>query len=283
MNFAPPLSAPDPQPFLDTELLQTLNKALGIALVAQWFVPWMGSIFSWDLLSGAPAFAMVWSLLGGAGLITLGFLPGDKLSENLRTVIAAGIGVIGLVSVATLAGGTPPGVPFFGFFAWFGILTAAFALFLWTRRGFTKLAWILLVSGLGAMVFWLLVPIEGTMPLVFLFKVFGASGINIVWRIFMFLLMLGFLGLGALAFLFVWLRKDQADAGWVRLLAWALLLYVPAAVLVLGVMGIFTSAWLFIASLHVAVLCVTYLVTTFLAGSIVVDHALDGTIQDLFK
>ena len=74
------------------------------------------------------------------------------------------------------------------------------------------------------------------------------------------------IGLGVLAFLLVWLPKDRASEGWVRLLAWAFVLYVPAAVLVLGVMGMFTSAWILIAALHLVVMAVTYLAMAFFAG-----------------
>lgn len=278
---APPLSAPDPARFLDDDLLRTLYKALGIALVVQWFVPWMGSAFSWDMMQGGMGFPMIWALLAGGGLIALGFLPDDKLAPGIRKLIAAGIGVLGLVSLTAMGGFG--GVQWFGFFGLMGFATVLFALFLWTRRGYSNLAWILVLVGLGAMALWLLIPVGGQMPLIYTFSVFGESGINIVWRIFYFLLQLVFIGLGVLVLLAVALKKEQADAGWVRLLAWAMLAYIPAALLILGVMGMFTSAWLLIYALHLVILVGSYLVLTVIAGSMVLDAQLDGTFSSLLR
>jgi hypothetical protein len=284
---APPVTTPDPDRFFDDDLLPTLYKALGIALVVQWFVPWvsigLGTAFSWDLVRGGAAFAIIWSLLGGAGLITLGFLPEDKLAAGIRKIIAAGIGLLGVFGMAGFASIIPPGVSFFGFFGWFGAVLVAFALLLWVRRGYSSLAWVLVIAGLGSVALWLLVPIDGELPLIWMFKVFGASGINIVWRIFYFVFSLLLVGLAVLTLLAVVLKKEQADAGWLRLLAWAWALFVPVAVLLLGVMGVFTSAWLLIAALHVLVLTVAFLVMTLLAGSMVVDELLDGTFSSLLK
>lgn len=284
---APPVSAPDPARFLDDDLLHTLYKALGIALVVQWFVPWMslpgvGSAFSWDMMVGGATFPMIWALLGGGGLIALGFLPDEKLAPGLRKLIAAGIGLLGLVSLTLLAG-TAPGAQWFGFFGLVGFVTVLFALFLWTRRGYSNLAWILVFAGLGSMVLWLLVPVGGRMPLVYTFAVFGDGNINIVWRLIYFLLNLVFIGLGVLALLAVALKKEQADAGWVRLLAWALLAFLPAALLVLGVMGMFSAAWFLIFTLHIVVLVTSYLVLTLIAGSMVLDAQLDGTFSSLLR
>jgi len=284
---APPVSAPDPERFFDDDLLQTLYKALGIALVVQWFVPWvsfgLGTAFSWDLTAGSTAFAMIWALLGGGGLIALGFLPAQNLSAGRRKLIAAGIGLLGVFSMAGFASIVPPGLPFFEFFGWVGAVVVALALLLWTRRGYSNLAWVLTVAGLGAIALWLLVPVDGKMPLIWMFQVFGAPGINIVWRIFYFLFSLVFIGLAVLTLLAVVLKKEQADAGWVRLLAWAWAAIIPVIVLVLGVVGIFTSAWVLVASLHILVMVVTYLALTLLAGSMVLDEGLDGTFSSLLK
>ncbi len=278
------IKLPKPAGFLNTTLLKTLSKAFGIALVVQWFVPWAGSVFSWDLVNGGLGFTMVWSLLGGAGLIALGFIPEDILKDNLLILLSAVVGVLGLFSLTGLGGSATigSGIPFLGFLGFIGLMAASVALMRWLGDGFSLFAWVLLIAGLGSMALWLVIPLGGKLPLLDIFTVFGASHTNVVWRIFVFLFYILTIGWGVLALLFVVLPKERAAESWISLLFWLGLVLIPVMSIVLGILGMFSSAWSLVRMLHIFVISVSYIATAFIAGGMILDLAMSGRLKDLF-
>lgn len=277
----PALPLPELTGFRNAEKLRLMSKILGIALLVQWFVPWFGWIFSWDMMVGAGTFSMLWALLAGAGLTALGFIPAQILKDGLLTVIAAGIGLMGVFSLTGMAGAGPGVVPFLGFFGLMGLVVAGYGLFLWMERGASALTMGLVIGGLSSMAIFLLVPIGGVMPLVFMFKVLGVSGINIIWRIFVLLLFLAYIGLGVLTVMFVVLKRADAAPEWVRLLAWLLMGFPVLAAVLLGIMGMFSSGWSLLAMLHMVVIIGAYLFLLLTAGYMVTEAALDGKLKEM--
>jgi len=191
--------------FFEPEQARTYALVFGIALLAQWFIPWSGPIWSWDLFGST-----LWPLLTGLGFVVLSFVPGlaDQIKPNLFFLIVAGAGTVGALWSFATAGG-----PFFwGWgFGTLGLATLCASLFLWARNGYQSLYWTLLLSGLIALVLGLLIPLGGGLPLIRIFTSIGDGFPHIVARIFGTLFALAFLALIVLLVINVFLKKENAD------------------------------------------------------------------------
>jgi hypothetical protein len=99
--------------FFELEQAKTFMLIFGIALLAQFFLPWTGP--GWFNFSAGT----IWPLIVGAGFVTLSFVPGlaDKLKPNLLFLIVAGAGALGVLW-SFAAGGT-------GQFFWLGALASS--------------------------------------------------------------------------------------------------------------------------------------------------------------
>lgn len=191
--------------FFEPEQARTFMLVFGIALLAQWFIPWSGPIWSWDMFGST-----LWPLLTGIGFVVLSFVPGlaANLNSNLLFLIVAGAGAIGTFWSFATAGG-----PFFwGWgFGTIGVAVTCTGLFLWARNGYQQLYWTLLLSGLIAIVLGLLIPMGGGLPLIRIFTSIGDPAPHIVARIFGTLFALGYIFLIVLLVMNVFLKKEQAD------------------------------------------------------------------------
>lgn len=281
------LKLPDPHGFATEDFLKTACKFLGIALVVQWFVPWLSVMsvqFSWDLMSGGGGFAMLWPLLGGSGLIALGFLPDGMLKPGILLSVAAGVALLGLLSFSAFGNpivslATPMMMSFLGVF---GLLALLFGLMLWMRQGFSAVAWGILLGGLVAIGLWLLVPVRGDMPLIAMFKVLGADGVNFFWRLLFMLLNVAFVGFAVLVGFKVVLPRDAADERWLLPLFWLGLALPVVSLLLQGFAGVFDSGWILLIALHILVIVVSYLGLAVLAGFALLGALLDGSFKELF-
>jgi hypothetical protein len=192
--------------FFEVEQAKTFMLIFGIALLAQFFLPWTGP--GWFNFSAGT----IWPLIVGAGFVTLSFVPGlaDKLKPNLLFLIVAGSGALGVLW-SFAAGGTGQ---FFwlGGFGLIGLATAISGLFLWARNGYQQLYWTLLLSGLIGLVLGLLIPFGGGVPLVLIFTQIGIGGaLGVIAGIIGLVLCLGFIFLLVLLVMNVFLKKEAAE------------------------------------------------------------------------
>ncbi len=196
---------PKLQRFFEPEQARTFMMVFGIALLAQWFIPWSGPAWSWDMFG-----ATLWPLIAGIGFVVLTFVPGlaQNLPPNLLFVIVAGVGAVGTFWSFATAGG-----PFFwGWgFGTIGVATTCAGCFLWARNGYQQLYWTLVLSGLIALVLGLLIPMGGGLPLVRIFTSIGDPFPHIVARIFGTIFALGYIFLIVLVVMNVFLKKEEAD------------------------------------------------------------------------
>ena len=284
------INLPDPFAFVTPEILRQACRVLGIALVVQWFLPWgFGpAIFSWNIIDAGATFSMVWPLLSGVGLIALGFLPEDTLKPGFTLSITAGLGLLGLLSFTSPGAGfinmfltmvIPPMLSFLGAV---GLLAVLLGLLLWMRAGHSLLAWAMILGGIVFMGLWLLVPVEGQMPLIGMFRVLGQSQVNFVWRLIYMLLHLSFVGFAALVVLKVVLPRETADSRWLRPLFWLGLAIPVASTALQGLAGIFDSGWMLLVALHILVMVASYLAVALLAGVFLLGSFSEGGIKDLF-
>ncbi len=255
--------------------IRTLCRVFGIALLVQFFLPWSSA--RWFTID----FATIWTLVMGAGLTTLGFLDVPALKRGHLWAITGGAAAIGLISIVAL-GGQLPGFVMLSVFGILGTTATVFGLFLWARQGHSALAYWIVIGGLGAVALSLLIPTGGQMPIVAMFKVFGAPAFNIVLRIFFFLLSAAFIAAGVLTLLFVVLKADKADDGWVKLMGVVFLLLIPLSLLVIGLLGMFDHGALLLAMFHVIIIAVTHIFLTIAAGIVLLDAAQSGRLKGMF-
>lgn len=231
--------------YFEVEQTKTFMKFFGIALLAQWFLPWAGGGFSWSMFG-----ATMWPLLVGLGFVVLTFVPGlaDNLKPNLLFLIAAGAGAVGVLwsfagtggLIAALSGG------FYAVgFGSIALVTTVTALVLWARNGYSQAYYLMLLSGLIGFALALLIPMGGTLPLIAIFKflpgLWGVLGsiANIIFS-------LAFIGLLVLLVMNVFLKKEEADRQQVERFASALFVASLLFPLVRGLLSLPTLS----ASIH---------------------------------
>ena len=229
--------------FFEVEQTKTFMKFFGIALLAQWFLPWTGGRFSWnDFVPN------MWPLLVGLGFTVLTFVPGlaDNLKGNLLFLIAAGSGLVGILWSFAAAGG-----PIFwglGFGA-IALVTTVSALMLWARNGYSQAYYMMLLSGLIGFALALLIPIGGGLPLIRIFS-FGSGLWGVLASIATIITSLAFIGLLVLLVMNVFLKKEDADKVQVERFASALFVASLLFPLVIAVLALPTLPTM----LHVVVI-----------------------------
>lgn len=279
------LPVPKLQNAMDPVHIRTVSKILGVALVAQWVLPWMkmgpATLMSWDLMKLA-GFMAIWPLLAGGALLAFGFVKPGVIKRGVMVAAGAGIGVLGIFSVAT-------GFSIFPFtytFGFLGIATLAFGLLMWIRQGHSQLTWIVTIVGASMMLLGLLIPVGGMMgmgsemPLIALFKVFSGGAGIILGSIFFFLFGLVYIAIIAGTVMFVILPQAAATEGWIKLLFNALMVFFPVAFIVTFLFA-FTDG-LPLYGLHMAVLTGAYLWLTVSCGMSVFEAVKDGSIKSWF-
>ena len=210
--------------------------------------------------------SMIGGLLIGGGLIALYFLWPPKLKQGHRVLILGGAGVLGMLWSFT---GGLGGFFFTTAFGLMGMAAIGIGLNLWSRNGYSKDAWIFVVSGLGAIAAALLIPIGyGTLPVVFTFSQLGVPWMNIVGRIFYLILALGGIGLFVLLLLNVVLKKEDADPEQVQRFWPVLYFYVPVS---LFLVGLFSFFGYFSINLHSIIVDMAYLTLVVWAGTIFME------------
>jgi len=264
--------------------IRTVSKILGVALVAQWVLPWLsfggGLAWSWDVMKLA-GFMIIWSLLGGGALAAFGFLKPGTLKKGVMVASAAAIGVLGILSV----GSGFSMFPFSYAFPYLGLTTLAFGLLLWMRQGHSQFVWIAVIAGAGLMTLGLLIPVGGLglggadMPLIAIFKAFSGQGF-ILGKIFFFLFGLVYIALIAGTVMFVILPQANAQGAWLNLLFNASIIFLPVSFLLIGLF-LFTGGSP-IYGVHMAVLTGGYTWLTLSFGVSVFDAVRDGSIKTWF-
>jgi|GEM_PF-2810148 len=265
--------------------IRTISRVIGVALLFQWFLPWMsvpraGMMFSWDFMKLA-GFTVIWSLLAGGALTAFGFIKPGTLKRGLMISVGAGIGVLGIISVG--AGFSP--FPFSYAFPILGLTTLAFGLLQWIRHGHSQTIWIMVISGASLMLLGLLIPVGGfagfgsEMPLIAIFKAFSGGGF-ILGKIFFFLFGLVYIGIIALAVLFAILPQANAEEGWLKLLFVAVVVYLPLAYLIIGLFMF--SGGMAVFGFHMAILCGGYMWLTLSCGTNVYEAIQDGSFKTWF-
>lgn len=265
--------------------IRTISRIFGVLLLAQWFMPWLsagrgGTLFSWDFMKLA-GFTVIWSLLAGGALTAFGFIKPGTLKQGVMVAVGAGIGVLGIFSVA--AGFSP--FPFSYTFPILGLTTLAFGLLQWIRHGHSQLNWIIVITGASMMLIGLLIPVGGLlgrgaeMPLIAIFKAFSGGGF-ILGKIFFFLFGLVYIGLIALAVLFAILPQQNAEESWIKLLFNAVVVYLPVSYLVVGLL--FFSGGMPAFGFHMAVLCGSYMWLTLSCGTSLYEAVQDGSLKTWF-
>lgn len=263
---------PIPKPYLaiHAKHWRTICRVVGIALAAQFFLSWgKGGWFVFDFVS-------MWSLIGGAGLTTLGFVTIPQLKRNHIIAIMGGVGFIGLTSALT-AGGLP--IPPMTTFGTLGMAAAVFALWRWQRNGYSQLVLFTLFGAIGSMALALLIPVMGELPLIFVFKVFGADGLNIVARIFLFLIAAGFIALAVFTVLFIALKKEDAEERWIHLFGAAWYVFIPVQYLLFGLVA---GGGGLLAFLHITVMSLSYIFLIAYAGFLLLDAKEEGGLGSFF-
>lgn len=191
--------------FFEVEQTKTFMKFFGIALLVQWFLPWGGSVMSWNMFG-----TTLWPLLVGLGFVVLTFVPGlaDNLKPSLLFLIVAGAGSVGVLWSFSSAGS-----PIFwvGGFGLVGLASIITGLFLWSRNGYQQLYWTLVLSGLIGVALSLLIPFGGTLPIIGIFTQIGGGIWGILGGIVGIVVSLAFIGLIVLMVMNVFLKKEEAD------------------------------------------------------------------------
>ncbi len=281
------ISLPSVDRLADQGALQLACKILGFALVVQWFLPWVGhqgtTYYSWDLMreGRGVAFVLFWSLAGGASFVAFGFLRAQLLAPPLIAA-ATGIGLIGLLALAQLSGSAPPTTPLVGFFVLLWGVTSGAGLYL-LQGGALLVGRILLFASLLACLLWLVVPIDGMLPLVYIFKVWSMSEAGLVWRLVAFIGMLSPIALAALTALHCLVPGAKVQYDWVRLLFWGHLACLPLVLALLGLVGMFTSPWFLFWNIHLLTICVAFGVPLVMGGSLILAERRAAGAGDLWR
>ncbi len=254
---------------------RTLALVCGFALAGQAILPWGGGrgggiMMFWDVIG----FTFGQLLIGGA-LIALYFVWPPALKQGQRVLIVGGAGALGM-----LFGFGMPGIlylftPFYVTpFALLGIASLGIGLNLWSRNGYSKAAWIFVVSGVGALGLALLMPIGyGTLPLIGMFTQLGDSPVNIVARIFLLIFALALIFFLVLIVMNLILKKEEADQEQVARYWPVLYFFVPVSMILIGLFTFFSG---FSFSLHAAIVFTVYLTLAVWGGTIFVEARLRG-------
>lgn len=196
--------------YFEVEQTKTFMKFFGIALIAQWFLPWGNGLWSWSMFGGT-----MWPLLVGIGFAVLTFVPGlaDGLKGNLLFLIAAGSGAVGVLWSFASSGGITGALSggFWGLgFGAIALVTTVSGLMLWARNGYSQSNYMMVLSGLIGFALALLIPIGGSLPILGIFK-FLPGLWGVLGGIANIIISLAFIGLLVLLVMNVFLKKEDAD------------------------------------------------------------------------
>ncbi|MCC6622687.1 MAG: hypothetical protein IT385_15600 [Deltaproteobacteria bacterium] len=287
----PALPLPKIQGGLDAQNAKTFCRVFGIALVAQWFLPWGGSAWSWSMFG-----ATLWPLLAGAALTALSFINSPSLKLGHYVYAAAGAGVVGILysfaSAGAISGLAGAGAAnpdtlkavysFILTSSWpfnamglVGIAAACIASFYWLRNGYSQFVFIMMIVSLSGFVLGLLIPYGGELPLIMIFKALSGP---IVPGIFFMVLSLGYLAIIVNWVLQVFLKKENADPEQVERHALVLFFYPFVASILVGFLTFFSG---FPNALHAVVVNGSFLWLAIWGVSVIVELKNNDGLKDL--
>jgi len=272
------LPVPKLEKALDMSHLRTVCKVLGVALVAQFFIPWGGGIYL------VVNFASIWSLITGIALAIFGFVPFDGLPRGIYLSVLAGTAFIGVVSLMTVPQFMLFGFPFL-IFGMLGLTALAFGLLRWARQGHDTLSAGIVWGGVVCVGLSLLIPVGGQVPLIGMFQALAGEGANVAWGIFYFIFALAYIGIAVATVIFVLLPGAKAGPSMVRLIGVGIFPFVLVTALLLGLLFTFTPhvKGMLLLSLHAAIILLSYMFLLVYAGNLLLTAVREGRLPRLFQ